>query len=90
VFSYSVQSLLRFVSCVLVFAGAKHPPCYLEMRLFGISALALAASVTAVKVTEHDKLAAVGLERLQRYVAENGSPEPGTCTLETASVRKEW
>ncbi|KAI4912816.1 hypothetical protein J4E90_006222 [Alternaria incomplexa] len=60
------------------------------MRLFGIPALALASSVTAVKVTEHDKLAVLGLENLQRYVAENGSPDPGTCTPETASVRKEW
>jgi len=60
------------------------------MRLFGLSALALASGVTAVKVTEHDKLAVLGLENLQRYVAENGSPSPGTCTPETASVRKEW
>lgn len=87
--TFVVQSPLYFIPRVQVSTGAKRLH-HFEMRLFGIPALALASSVTAVKVTEHDKLAVLGLENLQRYVAENGSPDPGTCTPETASVRKEW
>jgi hypothetical protein len=46
--------------------------------------------VGALKTTEHDKLAAQGLANVASDVEKHGYPEPGTCTLENAAVRKEW
>jgi tyrosinase len=60
------------------------------MRFLAAAATALMGTVAAVKVTEHDKLAAQGLENLANDVAKHGYPKPGTCTLENAVVRKEW
>lgn len=60
------------------------------MRFSFTAATALLASVGAAKVTEHDKLAKLGLGNVKEYVAKNGYPSPGTCTLETAAVRREW
>ncbi|RAR08504.1 Di-copper centre-containing protein [Stemphylium lycopersici] len=60
------------------------------MRLIEIAAVALAGSASALKITEHDKLAALGLENLRNDVEKNGYPSPGQCTLENVAVRKEW
>jgi tyrosinase len=60
------------------------------MRLLAVAAAALVGSVSAIKVTEHDKLAALGLENVAKDVAKYGYPRPGTCKLENAAVRKEW
>ncbi|KNG48656.1 Di-copper centre-containing protein [Stemphylium lycopersici] len=60
------------------------------MRLIEIAAVALAGSASAFKITEHDKLAALGLENLKNDVEKNGYPSPGQCTLENVAVRKEW
>lgn len=60
------------------------------MRLIEIAAVALAGSASAFKITEHDKLAALGLKNLKNDVEKNGYPSPGQCTLENVAVRKEW
>jgi tyrosinase len=60
------------------------------MHLPGTAAIALLGMVAAFKVTEHDKLAAKGLANVVDDVVTHGYPKPGTCTLETAHVRKEW
>jgi hypothetical protein len=57
---------------------------------FPIVAVALSAVALAAKFTEHDKFAAQGLENLAADVSKYGYPAPGLCTLETATVRKEW
>jgi len=61
-----------------------------EMRFLTIKATALAGSVSALKVLEHDKLATLGLQNVAKDVAKNGYPSPGTCTLENAARRREW
>ena len=60
------------------------------MRLFEIAVVAFASGVSAVKQTEHDKLAARGLEKLRADIARNGYPNPEKCTMENVAVRKEW
>ncbi|KAH4123334.1 hypothetical protein HBI56_040600 [Parastagonospora nodorum] len=60
------------------------------MHLHGTAAIALLGIVAAFKITEHDKLAAEGLAKVVDDVATHGYPKPGTCTLQTAHVRKEW
>ena len=60
------------------------------MRFLTIAATALVGSVSAQKITEHDKLAALGLANVAYDVAKNGYPSPGKCTLENAVVRREW
>jgi tyrosinase len=55
-----------------------------------VAAAALVGSVSAIKVTEHDKLANLGLENVAKDVAKYGYPRPRTCTLKNAAVRKEW
>ncbi|EOA82019.1 uncharacterized protein SETTUDRAFT_97043 [Exserohilum turcica Et28A] len=59
------------------------------MRLLEIAVVALTNGVSAVKQTEHDKLAARGLANLKADIAENGYPNPGKCTMENAAIRKE-
>jgi tyrosinase len=60
------------------------------MRFFEIAVVVLAGSASAFKVTEYDKLAALGQENLKNDVEKNGYPSPGQCTLENVAVRKEW
>jgi len=60
------------------------------MRLFDFAALALVSGAGAFKVTEHDKLAALGLTNVGIDVAKNGYPNPGQCTLKNVAVRREW
>ncbi|KAF2822486.1 Di-copper centre-containing protein [Ophiobolus disseminans] len=48
------------------------------MRFLTTVATALAGSVTALKVLEHDKLAIIGLQNVAKDVAKNGYPSPGT------------
>lgn len=57
---------------------------------FPIVAIALSAVALAAKLTEHDKLAAQGLDNIAADVSKHGYPAPRSCTLETAAVRKEW
>jgi tyrosinase len=45
---------------------------------------------TDAKFMENDVLAAQGMRKLRTHLAKNGLPSPGTCTLDTASVRREW
>jgi hypothetical protein len=60
------------------------------MRFSKTAVVALIGAVGAVKLTEHDKLAALGLINVERDVAKNGYPSPGTCTPKNVAVRKEW
>ncbi|KAI4660374.1 uncharacterized protein J4E78_005077 [Alternaria triticimaculans] len=60
------------------------------MRLLDFAALALVSGTGAFKVTEHDKLAALGLANVGIDVAKNGYPNPGQCTLKNVAVRREW
>lgn len=60
------------------------------MRFSIIAATVLAGSANTLKVLEHDKLAARGLENVAEDVTKHGYPRPGTCTLENASRRREW
>jgi tyrosinase len=60
------------------------------MRFFKTTVVVLVGAVGAVKITKHDKLAALGLVNVGKDVANNGYPSPGTCTLETVKIRKEW
>jgi tyrosinase len=60
------------------------------MRFFDITALALISGAGAFKITEHDKLAALGLANVGIDVAQNGYPNPGQCTLKNVRVRREW
>jgi tyrosinase len=60
------------------------------MRFSNTAVVALIGAVDAIKLTEHDKLAALGLINVGKDVAKNGYPSPGTCTLENVKVRKEW
>ena len=60
------------------------------MRVFDIVALALVSGADAFKITEHDKLAALGLANVGIDVAKNGYPNPGQCTLKNVAVRREW
>ncbi|KAA8625557.1 tyrosinase central domain protein [Pyrenophora tritici-repentis] len=58
------------------------------MRLGNITAAILVTGVYSV--TEHDKLAAIGLENLKIDVTKNGHPSSSHCTLENVAVRREW
>jgi tyrosinase len=60
------------------------------MRFFDIAALALVSGTGASKITEHDKLAALGLANVRIDVAKNGYPNPDQCTLKNVRVRREW
>jgi hypothetical protein len=60
------------------------------MRVFDIVALALVSGADAFKITEHDKLAALGIANVGIDVAKNGYPNPGQCTLKNVAVRREW
>jgi hypothetical protein len=60
------------------------------MHLHAIAATALLGLVATSKITEHDRLAVKGLANVAKDVAAHGYPKPGTCTLDTARVRKEW
>ena len=42
------------------------------------------------KYMENDKLADMGMANLKAFIADNGYPSAGNCTLENAAVRKEW
>jgi hypothetical protein len=61
-----------------------------KMRLLPVAAAALIGSVSAIKLTEHDKLANLGLQNVAKDVAKYGYPRPRTCTLKNAAVQKEW
>lgn len=54
--------------------------------LFGV----FAPSAAALKVLEHDILAAEGVFKLGFHLAATGLPSPETCTLDKLSVRREW
>jgi hypothetical protein len=57
------------------------------MRFLEIAAAAFLSGVGAISnLTEHDKLAAIGLANLKQSVL----PNPEQCTLENAAVRREW
>ena len=60
------------------------------MRFFDIATLALVSGAGAFKITDHDKLAALGLANVGIDVAKHGYPNPGQCTLKNVRVRREW
>jgi tyrosinase len=53
-------------------------------------AIAAPTGADALKLLEHDILAAEGVFKLGFYLAANGLPSPGTCTLDKLSIRREW
>lgn len=59
------------------------------MRLRYISIATLLGRASAA-FGRHDVLAAQGMINLEAHVATSGYPEPGTCSLEKARVRREW
>lgn len=60
------------------------------MKISTYLSVALAGSTTSAKFMENDRLAAEGMTKLEIHLAKNGIPSPGTCTLDKASVRREW
>ena len=64
------------------------------MKLGNVCALlftiAAPTSAGALKLLEHDILAAEGVFKLGFHLAANGLPSPGTCTLDKLSIRREW
>ena len=62
---------------------------YIKMKIFRVAAAALLGNM-ACAIMENDALAAQGLLKLQHHVAHSGYPDPEKCTLENASVRREW
>ncbi|KAE8826464.1 hypothetical protein PTNB73_06874 [Pyrenophora teres f. teres] len=63
----------------------------MKFSIFFLAGLAASATVThRPKYMENDALAHKALANLKAYVSKNGYPGKGNCTLETASVRKEW
>jgi len=60
------------------------------MKIFAYLSVALVGSTSSAKFMENDRLAAEGMAKLGVHLAENGIPCPGTCTLDKASVRREW
>ncbi|KAG9189203.1 tyrosinase [Alternaria panax] len=62
----------------------------MKLSLILTGLLAVASAVLNAKIMENDELAHQGLAKLKAYVTEHGYPKAEKCTLETASVRKEW
>ena len=64
------------------------------MKLENLFALLLTIAAPtgagALKLLEHELLAAEGVVKLKSHLAANGPPSPGTCTLDKLSVRREW
>jgi hypothetical protein len=52
--------------------------------------MAFLGGVGALRITEHDKLAAQGLANVASDLKRHGYPKPGTCTPENTAVRREW
>jgi len=63
----------------------------MKFSIFFLAGLVASANVSPrPKYMENDVLAAKALANLKDYVSKNGYPGKGNCTIETASVRKEW
>ena len=63
----------------------------MRFSLFFLAGLVASANVSPRQTyMENDVLAATALANLKDYVSKNGYPGKGNCTIETASVRKEW
>ena len=64
------------------------------MKLENLFALLLTIAAPtgagALKLLEHDILAAEGVLKLGFHLLANGLPSPGTCTLDKLSIRREW
>jgi hypothetical protein len=60
----------------------------LNMKLSHVAEVALISGVNAS--VGQDTLVAQGLLKLGQHVGANGYPEPNTCTIKEARVRREW